>query len=46
MRLDILGGNTAAERLYRSMGFRFVAAKDMFYEDTGRAEFLMYELML
>lgn len=46
VRLDILGGNIAAERLYRSMGFRFVAAKDMFYEDTGWTEFLMYELIL
>lgn len=46
VRLDILGGNTAAEQLYLDMGFQFVQAKDMFYEDTGWTEFLMYELVL
>lgn len=44
MRLDILGGNTAAERLYTSMGFQYVQAKEMFYEDTGWTEYVLYEL--
>ena len=30
IRLDILGGNTAAEILYTKAGFQYVAAKDMF----------------
>lgn len=46
VRLDILGGNIAAERLYTGMGFTFVQAKDMFYEDTGWTEFKMYEYVL
>ena len=36
----------AAERLYKRAGFRFVAAKEMFYEDTGWMEFRMFEFPL
>lgn len=46
IRLDILGTNTAAERLYTKCGFRFVQAKQLFYEDTGQTEYKMYELNL
>lgn len=43
VRLDILGTNQAAARLYTGCGFRFVQAKPMFYEDTGWTEYKMYE---
>ena len=43
VRLDILGTNTAAERLYTGMGFQFVQAKPMFYEDTGWTEYKLSE---
>ena len=46
VRLDVLGACRAAERLYVSCGFRFVEAKDMFYEDTGLTEYKMFELNL
>lgn len=46
IRLDILCGNIAAERLYSAMGFQYVQTKDMFYEDTGWTKFAMYELVL
>ena len=46
VRLDVLGGNEPAERLYKLAGFRFVAAKEMFYEDTGWTEFRMFEFPL
>lgn len=46
VRLDILKGNIAAERLYKKTGFSFVQSKTMFYEDTGWTEFFMYELIL
>ena len=46
MRLDILGTNTAAERLYTRCGFRFVQAKPMFYPDTGWTEYWLYEYEL
>ncbi len=46
IRLDILGTNTAAERLYTKCGFQFVQAKPLFYEDTGWTEYKMYELNL
>ena len=46
VRLDILNGNTAAERLYTGMGFRFVQEKTMFYADTGWTRFSMYERIL
>ena len=43
VRLDILGTNRAAERLYTGMGFQFVQAKTLFYEDTGWTEYKLYE---
>ena len=46
VRLDILSGNDAAERLYTRAGFQFVQAKPMFYEDTGWTEYKMFELNL
>lgn len=46
IRLDILGTNERAEHLYTGVGFRFVAAKEMFYEDTGWTEYKMFELDL
>ena len=46
VRLDILGGNEPARRLYTRCGFRFAAAKPMYYEDTGWTEYEMYEYLL
>ncbi len=46
VRLDLLSGNEAAERLYLSRGFRFVAEKTMYYADTGWTKFRMYEYLL
>lgn len=39
VRFDILGTNTAAERLYTRGGFQFVQAKQMYYDDTGWTEY-------
>ena len=46
VRLDVLGACKAAERLYTSCGFQFVDAKEMFYEDTGWAEYKIFEMNL
>ena len=46
VRLDVLGACKSAERLYISCGFKFVEAKEMYYEDTGWTEFKMFELNL
>lgn len=46
VRLDVLSGNPAAEALYTGMGFSFVEARTMFYEDTGWKEFRMFEYVL
>lgn len=46
IRLDVLKGNTAAEKLYLKCGFQFVTEQKIFYEDTGLAEFRMFELIL
>ena len=46
IRLDVLGACKAAEKLYTRCGFRFVEAKNMFYEDTGWTEFKLFELNL
>lgn len=44
--LDILGTNTAAERLYTRCGFRFVQAKQMYYDDTGWTEYKLFEYII
>ena len=46
IRLDVLKGNVPAERLYPGMGFGYVDTIQLFYEDTGRVDFLLYELEL
>ena len=46
IRLDVLKGNVPAERLYESMGFQYIDTVRLFYEDTGRTEFRLYELEL
>ena len=46
VRLDVLKGNIPANRLYESFGFSYVETIPMFYEDTGRMEFDLYELDL
>ena len=43
VRLDVLAACEAAERLYRSCGFTFVAAREMYYEDTGWTEYRLFE---
>ncbi len=44
IRLDVLKGNVPAERLYTSIGFVYVDTLKLFYEDTGRVDFELYEL--
>ena len=46
IRLDVLKTNLPAAKLYLSMGFQFVESIKMYYEDTGLADFQLYELVL
>ncbi len=46
IRLDVLKGNVNAEKLYTSMGFRYLHTLPMFYEDTGWTDFELYEYVL
>lgn len=46
IRLDVLEGNVPAEKLYRSMGFKYVDTIKMYYEDTGWTDFELYEYQL
>ena len=46
VRLDVLAGNKPAAALYENEGFQFRGPLEMYYEDTGWTEFLMYELAL
>ena len=43
VRLDVLEGNVPAERLYTGMGFLYIDALEMFYEDTGWTNYMLYE---
>ena len=46
IRLDVLKQNVPAAKLYLSMGFQYIDTVKMFYEDTGLADFQLYELIL
>ena len=46
IRLDVLEGNTPAERLYTGFGFRYMATLKMYYEDTGWTNFMLYEYVI
>lgn len=43
LRLDVLDVNKPAHRLYLRAGFRYICTKEIFYESTGLASFLLYE---
>ena len=46
MRLVVLDGNPAAVRLYQKSGFSYAGDMQIFYEDTGLADFHLYEYVL
>lgn len=46
LRLDVLGGNVPAERLYTGLGFRYMDTLQMYYEDTGWTDYELYEYVL
>ncbi len=46
IRLDVLKGNMPAEKLYISMGFRYLHTLNMYYEDTGWTEYGLYEYVI
>ena len=46
IRLDVLRGNKNAEKLYAGLGFQYLHTLPMYYEDTGRTEFELYEYPL
>ncbi len=46
IRLDVLGGNLPAQKLYTAAGFQYMGTLKLFYEDTGLTDFLLYELPL
>ena len=46
VHLDVTLPNAGARRLYESHGFEFAGAHELYYEDTGRQRFLMFERLL
>lgn len=46
IHLDVVPGNLAASRIYLQEGFILVGTQQIFYEDTGLADFDMYECVL
>lgn len=43
LRLDVLEDNVPAQRLYERAGFVYIQTKQIWYESTGLANFLLYE---
>ena len=46
IRLDVLGSNLPAQRLYPKLGFQYVTTLKLYYDNTGLTDFLLYELRL
>ncbi len=46
IRLDVINGNLPAEKLYRKMGFSYRGTVNMFFEETGWEDFMIYEMPL
>ena len=46
IRLDVYPPNKPAQKLYAKMGFTYIEKIQLFYEDTGLTDFLLYELEL
>jgi ribosomal protein S18 acetylase RimI-like enzyme len=46
IRLDVLGSNTPAQKLYANMGFQYRDTIKLFYEDTGMTDYLLYEFTM
>ena len=46
LRLDVLKGNTPAEKLYTHFGFQSRGVVRMYYEDTGWTDYEVYEYLL
>jgi ribosomal protein S18 acetylase RimI-like enzyme len=46
IHLDVVPGNLAASRIYLQEGFVLVGTQQIYYEDTGLADFDMYECVL
>ena len=46
VRLDVLTGNLPAERLYPAVGFRRIGTFDVYYPDTGRTKYDLFEYVL
>lgn len=46
IRLDVLEGNLPAEKAYCKLGFVYRDTLQMFYEDTGRTNFRLFEYIV
>lgn len=46
IRLDVLASNKPAQKLYTTVGFDYIGTIQLFYENTGITDFLLYELIL
>lgn len=46
IRLDVLASNQTAQKLYPAVGYIYMDTIQLFYEDTGLTDFLLYELVL
>ncbi len=46
IRMDVLEHNIPAQRAYERLGFKCVETINMYYDDTGWTNFMMYEYLI
>jgi GNAT superfamily N-acetyltransferase len=46
IRLDIIDGNTGAEKVFRKFGFKYIDSVEVFHEAVGLEKFHLYELAI
>lgn len=46
VRLDALSSNVPAQNMYKSLGFKYVGTQKFKYDNTGLADFLLFEKAL
>ena len=46
IHLDVMLSNLSASKMYESFGFKYIDKKDVYYEDTGHIQAMLYEYII